>query len=383
MLVSNIRLSERGDKLRISADCQTDNGSMEIVYFEFDSVYREYLNLDYSSFAAALLLPSMKLGENLTVDGSISEKLYDGMQEIMNTVKGWNIGLSAIKVIPRSVEPDSLKGDDTVTTFSGGVDSFYSWLVHKNDTRPVRSMIFINGFDISLNNHDLYEKTVNNIKKIARAEDAKLIEAESNIRAFIDPILDWGLSHGGCLAATALCLRSGIELMYIPSSYTVEQEHPWGSHRLLDSHWSTEVITFIHDGFDTSRVGKVVKVVGHSETALEYLRVCWKEEGGSYNCGKCNKCLRTMVNLYAANALNESKTFPTTIDISLLEKARLDDADVMFVQENIEALKSTGGSKDIIEAYERSLNRYLNPDILRKVRRYILKFSRKYLSSNH
>ena len=382
MLVSNIKLSEQKGKLRISAHCKTDGGNSKVVYFEYDSSYHDYLNLDYSSFAAALLLPSMKLGEDLVVEGSMSKKLYDGMQQIMNIVKGWDVGLNPIKVIPQSLETDSLKGGDILTTFSGGVDSFYSWLTHKNDSKPVRTMMFINGFDISLDNQDLYRKTIDNIKKIAEAENAKLIEAESNIRSFIDPILGWGLSHGGCLAATALCLRNGIDLMYIPSSYTVEQEHPWGSHRLLDGHWSTEVITFMHDGYDTSRVDKVVNAVGHSQTALNYLRVCWKEENGSYNCGRCNKCLRTMVNLYVANSLDKSKTFPRSIDISLLEKADLDEADVMFVRENISALKQNDGSLELIVAYEKSLSKYLHQNLIRRTKGYVLKLDRTYLNGS-
>lgn len=373
MIIENVRLIDRGTRFRVSADCSTDSGVVSEVYFEFDSKYRTHARKSATPFAAALLLPSMRLGEDLVIKGMISEKMLNGMHQIMNIVSEWNINLRPIKVIADSVVSEvSSGGTDIVTTFSGGVDSFYTWLHHKADETPVKSMLFVHGFDISLDNRELYDRTVSNIKNIASEEQASFIEAESNIRSFIDPILDWGFSHGGCLVATALCLSGTIKTMYIPSSYTIDEEHPWGSHRLVDGLWSTESTSFVHDGYETTRVGKVVEEVGKSETALKYLRVCWKEVDGEYNCGRCNKCLRTMVNLYVAGALDQSKTFPHEIDLGQIARAIIDEADTMFVKENIDALKALGRGDEIIAAYEKSLRRTKRRLILRKIKASIL-----------
>lgn len=373
MKISNIKMQHNDKSFHLSAICSTDKGYVEKVYFQFPKKYAPYAVMDASPFAAALLLPAMKLREDIIVEGSISSKLFEGMHEIMDTVYEWNVGLEKVSIIADRVSSDTECGDVVTTFFSGGVDSFYTWLKHKkDDLDPVSTMLFVNGFDISLDNTALYKATISNIQNIAKKEKANLIEAESNIRSFIDPILGWGMAHGGCLAATALCLRRGIKVMYIPSSYTIEQEHAWGSHRLIDPSWGTESIKFAHDGFEVSRVNKVKQEVSQSRVALDYLRVCWKELGGSYNCGRCSKCIRTMVNLHVANALDECKTFPHELDPKLIADTKLDEADVMFVQENINALKVMDADPAIIEAHEKALRNSLDRSIIKKFLKFCL-----------
>jgi hypothetical protein len=51
-------------------------------------------------------------------------------------------------------------------------------------------------------------------------------------------------------------------------------------------------------------VHKTEKVAGWP-AALECLRVCWKNPDSAYNCGKCPKCLRTMVTLRLVGCLDE------------------------------------------------------------------------------
>ena len=133
----------------------------------------------------------------------------------------------------------------------------------------------------------------------------------SNIQGLVEPILLWDYAHGGCLAAVGLFLRGAFHQIYIPSTHSVAEQIPWGSNLALDGHWSTEGTTFIHDGTEATRIEKVISQIARSPLALEHLRVCFANERGAYNCGKCDKCLRTMINLYAAGALEKSSTFLT------------------------------------------------------------------------
>ncbi|MGI8756518.1 MAG: hypothetical protein ACR2MB_11780, partial [Acidimicrobiales bacterium] len=56
-----------------------------------------------------------------------------------------------------------------------------------------------------------------------------------------------------------------------------------------------------------------------------HLRVCWRNVDGLTNCGRCEKCVRTMVMFAGADQLQHCATFP---DRAGLPRA-LDDLDAL------------------------------------------------------
>jgi hypothetical protein len=318
MIIKDAQLSRTGETAVLSARCKIRKIGWDTVNFSITNATPEaYVYADASPFAAALLLPSMKQGEDLIIEGSISEQLYKGMHAVMHEVLNWNIGLKPIKVKADTLVAGTLQPNRTASFFSGGVDSFYTYLKHKAD--PVQgdrvdSFILVNGFDIEPRNAPLWESTLKNISSIAAAENIELVVVQTNIQGLVEPVLSWDYLHGGCLAAVGLFLRGAFRQIYIPSSFSVEEQAPWGSCLALDRHWSTESTTFVHDGVEATRINKVIWQIAQSPLALEHLRVCFENVRGSYNCGQCDKCLRTMINLYVAGALERSKTFPHNID---------------------------------------------------------------------
>jgi hypothetical protein len=143
---------------------------------------------------------------------------------------------------------------------------------------------------------------------MARAEGKKLVIVETNVRELSDPLVGWGMSHGAVLGAVGLALSGRLSRVYIASANSYDQLHPWGSHPLLDPLWSSAAVAFLHDGNEARRADKVVALTGY-EPALESLRVCWGPKGEEYNCGACEKCLRTMLALHVAGALQRCKSF--------------------------------------------------------------------------
>ena len=61
---------------------------------------------------------------------------------------------------------------------------------------------------------------------------------------------------------------------------------------MLDPLWSTEAVEIVHDGCGQTRVEKI-KYISQNETVMKNLRYCWENRDVEYNCGKCEKCLRT------------------------------------------------------------------------------------------
>jgi hypothetical protein len=351
MKILDVRRLTSGDRIVLSAQCKLRRIGFDELRFTMPASFSDFICADASPFAAALLWPAMKLGEDLVIRGSISTRLHTGMKEIIHIVSRWNIGLHPIDVIADELVPDQATPGITGAFFSGGVDSFYTYLRHKNDEHPITHLILAKGYDIDPHNPRLWDATAQSIRQVAEHERISLIEIESNVRSLTDPILSWTFTHGGCLAAAAMCLRGGIARMYIASSADAAHQALRGSHLATDHLWSTETLSFVHDGWEASRLNKIDEQIARSPLALKYLRVCYMNQRGPYNCGKCEKCLRTMVGLYAAGVLDRAETFPSEIDPSLLESltiAGYDDA--VFHQENVGALAARGLAPDLQHA---------------------------------
>ncbi len=159
---------------------------------------------------------------------------------------------------------------------------------------------------------------------MARAFAKPLIEVETNLKGLLIRHAPWEYAHGALLAAVALLLSPQFARIYVAASdaYGMAVKLPWGSHPLLDPLWSTELTTIIHDGCEAIRIEKVARIA-HSDIALRWLRTCWENPNGEYNCGRCGKCLRTMAALRLAGALDRCKTFDRPLDLAALARTRL------------------------------------------------------------
>jgi len=174
-------------------------------------------------------------------------------------------------------------------------------------------LIFVHGFDITLANRSLRAQASRAAREVARELGKNLIEVETNLRSFSDSLVNWDQYHGSALASVGLLFQHLFGEVLIPASATYADLYALGSHPLLDPLWSTDITRFEHDGCEASRVDKSA-YISNSETAMRLLRVCWSNPSSAYNCGRCEKCRWTMLNLHAAGALGRCRTLPKTLD---------------------------------------------------------------------
>jgi hypothetical protein len=382
MIIKNAQLKRTSQATILSASCKVRRIGWDQAYFSVgDAAKGRYVFADASPFAAALLLPSMKQGEDLIIKGSISERLYQGMHEIMQEVLTWDIGLRPIKIQADTLVPDPPRPPRSASFFSGGVDSFYTYLKHQADREEadrISSFLLVNGFDISRHNTRLWDRTLENIKSVAAVDGIGLTVIRSNIQDLVEPILLWDYAHGGCLAAVGLFARGAFRQIYVPSTHSVAEQIPWGSNLALDGRWSTESTTFVHDGTEATRLEKVIRQIARSPLALGHLRVCFENEPGAYNCGRCDKCLRTMLNLYVAGVLEQSGTFPHQIDPVLVAAIPTIPGPHggIFHSENLRALADQGRAPELQRAIAASMS---NAVVSKSSRRQVIENRVKYL----
>lgn len=381
MIIKNVQLKRSDQAFALSASCKIRKIGWDRVYFSLRDAQGRSVSADASPFAAALLLPSMKQGEDLIIKGGISRQLYQGMHEIMEEVLTWDIGLRPIKILVDELVTDPPRPPRSASFFSGGVDSFYTYLKHQADPAEadrVSSFILVNGFDISRHNTRLWDRTLDNIRSVAAADGIGLTVVRSNVQGLVEPILLWDYAHGGCLAAVGLFVREAFSQIYVPSTHSVAEQIPWGSNLALDGHWSTESTTFVHDGTEATRLEKVTWQIARSPLALGHLRVCFENEPGAYNCGRCDKCLRTMMNLYVAGVLEQSGTFPHQIDPRLVAAVPTIPGPHggIFHSENLRALTHQDRAPELRQAIVASMS---NAVVSKPSRRQVIEDRIKYL----
>ncbi|MFT3882641.1 MAG: hypothetical protein QM703_23690 [Gemmatales bacterium] len=269
----------------------------------------------------------------------------------------WYPDLKVIPILADAKPAESHGSRGTGSFFSCGVDACYTFLKHYEE---ITTGILIHGFDYQ-EKHVLIRNTVSSLaNKAASKLNRPLIEVNTNIRTLGDLYANWGKQyHGSVLASVALLLSPQLGKVYIPSSYHRNDLFPWGSHPELDSLLSSDSIQVVHDSCDVTRSQKV-SLVAQNDAALSVLRVCWSDytkKGLAMNCGKCEKCIRTMVDLRIAGALDRCHTFRHPL--RLKKVARVDmrhGSHRSFYQASLRNLKETGADP----ALEKALNDCLN-----------------------
>src|SRR5262249_10973275 len=121
--------------------------------------------------------------------------------------------------------------------------------------------------------------------------------------------------------------------------------------------WSSETTELVHDGCEATRIEKARRIAT-SPVALSSLRVCWENRDGAYNCGRCEKCLRTMINLLVVGALDRCSTFDCSLDpVRVAGLEMTDNNTSSFMIENIEGLQRIGGSPELLKAMREAIER--------------------------
>lgn len=126
-----------------------------------------------------------------------------------------------------------------------------------------------------------------------------------------------GVQHGiGLLSLCApVAYQQELSNLYIAASYTDDFGRPWGSHLTIDGKMAWSETDCHHDGFGLSRQQKltlIVDAIKRRDVKLP-IRACWESTNGE-NCGRCEKCCRSIVGLMVAGVDPTEYGFPVAED---------------------------------------------------------------------
>jgi len=279
----------------------------------------------------------------------------------MEIIHGWCRAYRPVRIVADEVAPAQARGSQIGAFFSGGVDSFYTALKNGGPEVPsdrrISTLIFIQGFDIKLADEALYRTVLDRVAAAAHDLGKELLCVATNLKHATRRACDWRYYHGQVLASAALGLEGFLRRVHIPATYSLRDGTPHGSHPLLDPLWSTETLDVVHDGCEVTRIEKMLSAIVRSPTALAHLRVCMKNHGGKYNCGKCPRCLRAKASLTIAGALSQCQAFDGTLDYDAVATTILSDASCrLFTRDILEAAIANRADPRLIRALARSLS---------------------------
>ena len=309
---------------------------------------------------AACLMPAMRHGGTLAMAEPVSPRLLRGAREYEAIQRawsqGWKIGAGPLRELDLQVpagEPRRKQPTGRVAAFfSGGVDSFALL-----DSEPdVTDAIFVRGADILSglpHQANLADEVEPRLRQAASELGLELHVIETNVRELSDPLAPWEAYFACPLIAVALLLEPLFDRVLIAgdTDYATQLLIDYGAIWNVERLWSTEALEICDWGGRLNREQRH-RLVVDDPVAQRTLRVCWQNRGGAYNCGRCQKCSRSMLSFEAWGVRERMLTFPPELDLEAVAALEIHQMiEVVEWEDTLETVRAAG-RRDLERAVE-------------------------------
>ena len=310
----------------------------------------------------ALLPLAFERGETLRIELPVDAQLLENSQKLQAIWADWFPERKPVEVQAKTTSVLRSGAGKTGLFFTGGVDSFFS-LLHFDaaSNGKIDDLIFVWGFDIPLSDPASFERKMASLKKVAGHLGKNAVAVITNLRQTRLPKVDWGLRmHGPAIGAVGLLFDRRWGKILFSSSQTRHDAKPWGSHFLTTPLMSSSNVRFIEYGTEFNRFEKT-REIAKSAVALQQLHVCWRE-GSEKNCGRCEKCYRTLLALELLGARERAISFPQN-DFSLAYARQIHLSSRLMVPlfAELKAAAQLMSRPDVAAAVEACLQANANP----------------------
>ena len=252
--IENIQIA----KELISADVFV-NEEKNKVWYEFPFDVENICDNAANALLVAFIPIAMKVGNSISIDGEISNKLYNQLNhQYQDIMKKWYPELNRVEIICKKIYNDKETNNKrkNIACFTGGVDAFYTLI--KNNER-IDDLLYVWGFDIPLTEEKFYNKVKKHLSTVAKNFEKNIIFVKTNLGYEItNKYASWGdYCYGPAIASVILLMNNNYKICYMPSCNDYSVLVPRGSHILINHLWNSNGIDFIYDGAEFSRTEKV------------------------------------------------------------------------------------------------------------------------------
>lgn len=263
------------------------------------------------------------------IEGRCCSALRGNLDEAMRLFESWYAGKRPIPIEATEGFEATRPRDPRRTglLLSGGVDSLATLITYRErfpEGHPdrIREAYFlrgINGYDFDADGRmeawrvAAYERQTRRLHELGEAAGFQLTPIDTNVRTLFQEghalrDVGWAASY---IAPVHMLTRRVTDLLISSTSYGTAGP-PHASHPMLDPLFSSAALRVHHPLPFELRFEKLALVASWPD-ALRALDVCLHVKppvDEEANCGRCGKCIRTMLGLIALGKLEEAPTFP-------------------------------------------------------------------------
>lgn len=286
-------------------------GKSRVVDFRFPVAAGEPVLGD--ALLCLFLMPAMMHGLPLRGLPPISPRLAANLPSIQEILRKWFPVFRPIAV-DVAVAPAAAPAPGTLSFFSAGLDS---WHTITRNRHQLSAVAYVHGYDVPGTSGEMHAAIGRRLRSAAPLHGVPFLEIETNYREHGEDFLgEYMITHGAALAAIGHFMSRSCGRLLTPSSSSFASQTPWGSSAVLDPLWSGDALEVVYEGAEFTRAEKAPVIASHPEI-LPQLIVCWNGYTEGKNCGRCEKCLRTMLGLAIAGIEDLSAAFaePLTAEI--------------------------------------------------------------------
>jgi len=273
-------------------------------------------------FVSTVITVAWATGADVDLPG-LDQRFFDSVEAVREVMKSWypRLPFSSRVHVGKIRRAGAGVAKNQGLLYSGGLDSTASLIRHL-DSRPVL-MLVIGTPDLPVGKPEFDRMFLGQVQPfvaglglklhVARSSMLEMVNLETLNRDFGEAVGGYwweSVGHGLMLLGTCAPLTAVEEIgtLRIAASRVEEFEEPWGSNPEVDEKVAWGRTSVIHDSHDISRQQKIELLVAPFSRKARVtipLRVCGSAKSrerlarNTLNCGRCEKCVRTIVGLLA------------------------------------------------------------------------------------
>jgi hypothetical protein len=344
----------------VKAIIEPSNQNRSCLWYKIPAEYSALVTDSFDPFVVATILLAMKRSEDLVVHGEVSPSLLRNLMEFQSAWSSWCPTLYKPIEIKAEIEREAPEStvDGAIAAFSGGVDSCFTVWRHRNARcgrlqRNLTAALMVHGFDIPLEKQLVFERAREKSRVMLTSLGMELISITTNFRELP---LNWEDAFGTVTASCLMLLKGGYSAGLIASSFPYQAlSFPYGSNPVTDWLLSSQTFQIVHDGADFTRIEKIRELTNWQE-AQHNLRVCWQGTESDKNCGRCEKCIRTIL-IFRIVGAGLPPCFEQDISDRQIANLEAKEGPLTELERVLQAAKVAGISQSWVNALEKCIAR--------------------------
>ena len=320
------KVTYEADSAILSTEIIID-GKSDIIWFKVDKSYGEYLCYERSdAYVLAILNYAMRYGHDIECETPLSEDIYYNLDKyLIDALMSYNKDFYR-PTIRAEVASEPLPCANAIGTgISCGVDSLHALANQTNlkfKMHNITHLTFNNvgSHGVGEKAAKLFAKRCEIPKKFAEEYGFEIVISDSNLMDVVEQY--HYKTHTYSSMFPIYCLQKLYSVYYYASSgYRYHEfrlddgiSRSCGSYEMLSLPlFSTHNLRIYSEGEGMTRMDKLRTVVKY-EPSYKYLNVCLLDDN---NCGKCEKCVRTLLGI---DALGELDKYRDVFNIEYYQK---------------------------------------------------------------